>query len=69
VQRMQGTTTARVWVGQKQYPGLSVSRSLGDFQAHQVGVSALPEVRSPKNKSTNNAIQSFTPQVGALFDC
>jgi len=33
---------ARVWLKSEQYPGLAMSRSIGDACAHSVGVSALP---------------------------
>ena len=33
---------ARVWLKTEQYPGLAMSRSIGDACAHSVGVSALP---------------------------
>ena len=33
---------ARVWLKHEQYPGLAMSRSIGDACAHSVGVSALP---------------------------
>ena len=33
---------ARVWLKKEQYPGLAMSRSIGDACAHSVGVSALP---------------------------
>lgn len=34
----------RVWLQDQEAPGLAMSRSLGDFIAHSVGVSADPEV-------------------------
>ena len=36
----------RVWVKGENYPGLAMSRSLGDAVAHSVGVSSIPEVKS-----------------------
>ena len=33
---------ARVWLKNEQYPGLAMSRSIGDACAHSVGVSAIP---------------------------
>ena len=33
---------ARVWLKTEQYPGLAMSRSIGDACAHSVGVSAIP---------------------------
>lgn len=36
---------ARVWLKHEQYPGLAMSRSIGDACAHSVGVSALPEIK------------------------
>ena len=32
----------RVWLKHENYPGLAMSRSIGDACAHSVGVSALP---------------------------
>ena len=34
----------RVWLMEQDAPGLAMSRSLGDFIAHSVGVSSEPEV-------------------------
>jgi len=34
----------RVWLRNEEYPGLAMSRSLGDKVAHSVGVSSNPEV-------------------------
>ena len=34
----------RVWKAEANYPGLAMSRSLGDFQAKQCGVIATPEI-------------------------
>ena len=34
----------RVWRANANYPGLAMSRSLGDFQAKQCGVIAIPEI-------------------------
>lgn len=34
----------RVWLGAVNAPGLAMSRSLGDFIVHTVGVSALPDI-------------------------
>lgn len=36
---------ARVWLKTENYPGLAMSRSIGDACAHSVGVSALPEIK------------------------
>eukprot|EP00298_Acanthocystis_sp_HF-20_P007823 c17310_g1_i1.p1 GENE.c17310_g1_i1~~c17310_g1_i1.p1 ORF type:complete len:350 (+),score=130.58 c17310_g1_i1:45-1052(+) len=35
---------ARVWVGDEMYPGLAMSRSIGDTVAHSVGCSCDPDV-------------------------
>lgn len=37
---------ARVWLKNEQYPGLAMSRSIGDACAHSVGVSAIPGKQS-----------------------
>lgn len=34
----------RVWAQNYQYPGLAMSRSMGDQLAHQVGVISTPEI-------------------------
>ena len=34
----------RVWVKNENFPGLAVSRSIGDIVASKIGVTALPEV-------------------------
>ena len=34
----------RVWLAEQDAPGLAMSRSIGDFIAHTVGVSTDPEV-------------------------
>lgn len=36
---------ARVWLKTENYPGLAMSRSIGDACAHSVGVSAIPEIK------------------------
>ena len=33
---------ARVWLKTENYPGLAMSRSIGDACAHSVGVSSVP---------------------------
>ena len=35
----------RVWLKDKEYPGLAMSRSFGDRVAHSVGVSEIPEIK------------------------
>eukprot|EP00298_Acanthocystis_sp_HF-20_P011032 c19191_g1_i1.p1 GENE.c19191_g1_i1~~c19191_g1_i1.p1 ORF type:complete len:359 (+),score=142.78 c19191_g1_i1:47-1078(+) len=35
---------ARVWLGQELYPGLAMSRSIGDSIAHQAGCTAEPDI-------------------------
>jgi hypothetical protein len=34
----------RVWLKNENIPGLAMSRSFGDYVAHQVGVSSEPEI-------------------------
>ena len=36
---------ARVWLKTEQFPGLAMSRSIGDACAHSVGVSHIPEMK------------------------
>mmetsp|Transcript_2035 Transcript_2035/g.3040 ORF Transcript_2035/g.3040 Transcript_2035/m.3040 type:complete len:119 (+) Transcript_2035:2944-3300(+) len=40
----RGVGPARVWLKDEETPGLAMSRSLGDFCAHSVGVSCFPEI-------------------------
>jgi len=35
-------TRARVYVRARMFPGISISRSLGDFMAHKIGVTSEP---------------------------
>lgn len=44
VKLLEGDVPHRVFVRGRPFPGLAMSRSLGDFIAHMVGVSAEPEV-------------------------
>lgn len=44
VERIYGLGPYRVWVKGEGYPGLAMSRSIGDRVAHTVGVSDIPEV-------------------------
>lgn len=37
---------SRVWARGAQFPGLAMSRSLGDFVAAAVGVSQIPDIKS-----------------------
>lgn len=41
----------RVWVKDNLYPGLAMSRSLGDFYGEKVGVTSEPEIFSYKIES------------------
>ena len=40
----QGIGPYRVWIKNKDYPGLAMSRSIGDFHGKKVGVIADPEI-------------------------
>lgn len=42
----------RVWLKYEDYPGLAMSRSLGDFVAKSVGCSCIPEIKELKINST-----------------
>jgi len=42
----------RVWLKYEDYPGLAMSRSLGDFVAKSVGCSCIPEIKEFKINST-----------------
>lgn len=35
----------RVWFKDGDYPGLAMSRSIGDTLAHKIGVSSIPEIK------------------------
>jgi serine/threonine protein phosphatase PrpC len=48
---------ARVYVKNDDYPGLAMSRSIGDLVAHSVGVSSEPELY----------IRAFNPQEDSLL--
>ena len=44
VDRIYGMGPYRVWFKDGDYPGLAMSRSIGDTLAHKIGVSDLPEI-------------------------
>ena len=44
VDRIYGMGPYRVWFKDGDYPGLAMSRSIGDTLAHKIGVSNLPEI-------------------------
>ena len=44
VDRIYGMGPYRVWFKDADYPGLAMSRSIGDTLAHKIGVSNIPEV-------------------------
>ena len=44
VERIYGMGPYRVWFKDGDYPGLAMSRSIGDTLAHKIGVSDLPEI-------------------------
>ena len=35
----------RVWFKNKKYPGLSITRSFGDFESDELGVISIPDVK------------------------
>ena len=45
VEKMYGMGPYRVWFKNEDYPGLAMSRSIGDRLAHRVGVSDIPEIK------------------------
>ena len=45
VDKMYGMGPYRVWFKNEDYPGLAMSRSIGDRLAHRVGVSDIPEIK------------------------
>ena len=44
VEKFNGMGPFRVWFKDGDYPGLAMSRSIGDTLAHRVGVSNIPEI-------------------------
>ena len=57
VDKIYGVGPYRVWFKDGDYPGLAMSRSIGDALAHKVGVSSIPEIREFNlNKSNPFAI-------------
>ena len=46
----------RVWLKNKQVPGLAMTRSIGDMAATSVGVTAKPEITYFPNLSSNDKI-------------
>ena len=44
IDKIYGMGPYRVWFKNKNYPGLAMSRSIGDGLAHQAGVSDIPEI-------------------------
>ena len=45
VSQVYGMGPFRVWLKNENYPGLAMSRSIGDGIAHSVGVSDIPEIK------------------------
>ena len=45
VDRIYGMGPYRVWFKDGDYPGLAMSRSIGDTLAHRIGVSSIPEIK------------------------
>ena len=45
VDKIYGMGPYRVWFKNEDYPGLAMSRSIGDRLAHRVGVSDIPEIK------------------------
>ena len=45
VDKIFGMGPYRVWFKNEDYPGLAMSRSIGDRLAHKVGVSDIPEIK------------------------
>jgi serine/threonine protein phosphatase PrpC len=46
----------RVWLKNKQVPGLAMTRSIGDMAATSVGVTASPEITVFPNLTPNDKI-------------
>ena len=45
VDKIYGMGPYRVWFKNEDFPGLAMSRSIGDRLAHRVGVSDIPEIK------------------------
>ena len=45
VDKIYGMGPYRVWFKDGDYPGLAMSRSIGDTLAHKIGVSSIPEIK------------------------
>jgi serine/threonine protein phosphatase PrpC len=45
VDKIYGVGPYRVWFKDGDYPGLAMSRSIGDSLAHKIGVSSIPEIK------------------------
>ena len=45
IDKIYGMGPYRVWFKDEDYPGLAMSRSIGDKLAHKVGVSDIPEIK------------------------
>ena len=45
---LSGDKKPRVYVRGRMYPGLSITRSLGDLLAHQIGVTSEPSIKIHK---------------------
>jgi serine/threonine protein phosphatase PrpC len=45
IDKIYGMGPYRVWFKNEDYPGLAMSRSIGDKLAHKVGVSDVPEIK------------------------
>ena len=58
-----GLGVARVWATEEDGPGLAMSRSLGDYQAHSLGVSAKPQLIDYMIELTDEAIVIATDGV------
>lgn len=58
VERLRGDISGpmRIWLKYEDYPGLSMSRSIGDFIAEEIGVINEPEVRQYSLKEINPKI-------------
>ena len=53
VDRIYGMGPYRVWFKNGDYPGLAMSRSIGDTLAHKIGVSDIPEIIEYKMSKLN----------------
>lgn len=64
---LNGDPKPRVYVRGRQYPGLSMTRSLGDLLAHHIGVTSEPSFKVI-NLSESNTERFFAIGTDGIWD-